>query len=130
MQVSLLARTRCMVIAMYAKYEHRRRSVVVASKASTITDPLRGSTHSLFLSPSCAQSLCDFRLHGVSHDAASPMPLASNFVWFRDCTIRISKLNAFPTKFLLFRKIIYSFYVGLLENKRQRKFAASLFFLI
>ena len=30
------------------------------------------------LSPSCAQSLCDFRLHGVSHDAASPMPVASN----------------------------------------------------
>ena len=35
------------------------------------------------LSPSCAQSLCDFRLHGVSHDAASPMPMASNsrVVW-------------------------------------------------
>ena len=30
------------------------------------------------LSPSCAQSLCDFRLHGVSHDAASPMPVPSN----------------------------------------------------
>ena len=29
----------------------------------------------MFLSPSCAQSLCDFRLHGVSHDAASPMPV-------------------------------------------------------
>ena len=29
------------------------------------------------LSPSCAQSLCDFRLHGVSHDAASPMPVPS-----------------------------------------------------
>ena len=26
----------------------------------------------------CAQSLCDFRLHGVSHNAASPMPVA----WF------------------------------------------------
>ena len=31
MQVSLLARTRGLVIAMYAKYERRRRSVVVAS---------------------------------------------------------------------------------------------------
>ena len=31
MQVSLLARTRGLVIAMFAKYERRRRSVVVAS---------------------------------------------------------------------------------------------------
>ena len=26
------------------------------------------------MSPSSTQSLCDFRLHGVSHDVASPMP--------------------------------------------------------
>ena len=37
----------------------------------------------MFLSPSCAQSLCDFRLNGVSHDVASPMPVASNI-----CAVR------------------------------------------
>ena len=31
----------------------------------------------------CAQSLCDFRLHGVSHNAASPMPVA----WFFLCGV-------------------------------------------
>ena len=46
-----------------------------------ITDPLRGSPHTISLSPSYAQSLCNFRLHGVSHNAASPMPVASNFIF-------------------------------------------------
>mgnify|MGYP004585182347 CR=1 len=45
-----------------------------------ITDPLRGSNRPMFLSPRCAQSLCDFRLHGVSHNAASPMPEVSNTI--------------------------------------------------
>ena len=69
-----------------------------------ITDPLRGSTSYLFLSPSCAQSLCDFRLHGVSHDAASPMPMASNFCVVGTCRIflhRLAKVYAYSPKFAL-----------------------------
>ena len=45
----------------------------------------KNEDHPMFLSPSCAQSLCDFRLHGVSHDAASPMPVASNI-----CVVRFA----------------------------------------
>ena len=69
-----------------------------------ISDPLRGSTSYLFLSPSCAQSLCDFRLHGVSHDAASPMPMASNFCVVGTCRIflhRLAKVYAYSPKFAL-----------------------------
>ena len=53
----------------------------------------------MFLSPSCAQSRCDFRLHGVSHDAASPMPWASNFYMVEICWIfprRLAKIYAYP----------------------------------
>ena len=71
-----------------------------------ITDPLRGSTSYLFLSPSCAQSLCDFRLHGVSHDAASPMLVVSNFCVVGICRIflqRLAKVYAYSTKLALSR---------------------------
>ena len=59
----------------------------------------KNEDYPMFLSPSCAQSLCDFRLHGVSHDAASPMPLASNFYMVEICWIfphRLAKIYAFP----------------------------------
>lgn len=47
----------------------------------------KNEDYPMFLSPICAQSLCDFRLHGVSHDAASPMPVASNFCVVEICRI-------------------------------------------
>ena len=49
-------------------------------KNRLISRPTLSEAHVVcaLLSPSCAQSLCDFRLHGVSHDAASPMPVPSN----------------------------------------------------
>ena len=58
--------------------ERRRRSVVVASIVLTITDPLRGSTHAMSLSPSCAHSLLRsfIRLHGVNHN--QPFPTATS----------------------------------------------------
>lgn len=59
----------------------------------------RNEDHPMFLSPSCVQSLCDFRLHGVSHDVASPMPVASNicvvrFVGFSNT--KLAKIYAYP----------------------------------
>ena len=52
----------------------------------------RNEDHPMFLSPSCAQSLCDLRLHGVSHDVASPMPVASNICAVEICRIFQHKL--------------------------------------
>ena len=47
----------------------------------------KNEDYPIFLLPSCAQSLCDFRLNGVSHDAASPMPVVSNFCVVEICRI-------------------------------------------
>ena len=73
--------------------------VGVEGEVDTMTDPLRGSCCCVHCYHQAARPCTQGHLHGVSHDAASPMPVASNFGVVGICGIFL--IDIWPTKLSL-----------------------------